>query len=50
MLMEDDQIRKCLSTLDLPKFIGPGGMHPQLLRALADVNLRPLSKIFEESC
>jgi len=34
-LVEEDQIRDCLSKLDTHKVMGPDGMHPQVLRELA---------------
>jgi len=48
-LVEEDQVRDHLSKLNTFKFMGPKGIHPQVLRKLVDVTAEPLYIIFGRS-
>ena len=47
--VEKDWVRDHLRKLDPHKSMGANGMHPQVLKELADVLAEPLSIIFERS-
>jgi len=46
-LLKEDRMRDHLSKLDTHRSMSPDGMHPQVLRELADVIAEPLSIVFE---
>ncbi|RMC04262.1 hypothetical protein DUI87_19081 [Hirundo rustica rustica] len=46
-LVKEDWVREHLSKLDIQKSVGPEGIHPEVLKALADIIGRPLMIIFE---
>lgn len=48
-LMEDDQGRESIRKLSMRKSKDSDGMQPQLVRELADVVVRPLSIILDQS-
>ncbi|GAB0178742.1 mitochondrial enolase superfamily member 1 [Grus japonensis] len=48
-LAEEDRVREHLGKLDIHESMGPDGMHPQVLRELADVIGMPLTITFERS-
>ena len=48
-LVEEEQLKEHLNKLEIHRSMRPDGVHPPVLRDLADVIARPLSIIFERS-
>ncbi|GAB0186669.1 hypothetical protein GRJ2_001132200 [Grus japonensis] len=41
-LVEEDQVNEYLRKLDMHKSVSPDGMHPRVLKELADITAKPL--------
>ena len=46
-LVEERMVQKCLGGISVHTSMGPDGMHPHVLRELAEVTAEPLSIIFD---
>ncbi|KAF4801131.1 hypothetical protein TURU_037667 [Turdus rufiventris] len=48
-VIQEEAVRELLSCLDVHKSMGPDGIHPRVMRQLADEFAKPLSIIYQQS-
>ncbi|TRZ08015.1 hypothetical protein HGM15179_019091 [Zosterops borbonicus] len=48
-IIQEEAVRELLSCLDVHKSMGPDGIHPRVMRELADELVKPLSIIYQQS-
>ncbi|KFO81732.1 RNA-directed DNA polymerase from mobile element jockey, partial [Cuculus canorus] len=47
-MIQEEEVRDLLAHLDTQKSMGPNGIHPRVLKELADVLSKPLSTTFQQ--
>ncbi|KFZ47660.1 hypothetical protein N321_04245, partial [Antrostomus carolinensis] len=48
-IIQEEMVKDPLSQLDIHRAMGPDGVHPRVLRELAEVLAKPLSIIYQQS-
>ncbi|NXM61588.1 RTXE polymerase, partial [Illadopsis cleaveri] len=48
-IIQEEAVRELLKCLDIHKSMGPDGIHPRVMRELADELAKPLSTIYQQS-
>ncbi|KFO64128.1 RNA-directed DNA polymerase from mobile element jockey, partial [Corvus brachyrhynchos] len=49
LVIQEEAVRELLRHLDIYKSMGPDGIHPRVMKEMADELVKPLSIIYQES-